>query len=151
MLGGRMEVHKYWPWPRHFLSELDRYGLVYIILQQPVLSGGPTTSILDAANFFRLLGLALGCCWWPCGRLRCSLELTARGSRVTPGSLRLVGDEVEDMEAGREPWPGFIATPSSSFCEASELFEVFNELAVLPATRFCDRVLFKSAKVPEEK
>ena len=55
---------------------------------------------------------------------------------MTPGSLRLVGDEVEDMEAGREPWPGFIATPSSSFCEASELFEVFNELAVLPATRF---------------
>ena len=53
------------------------------------------------------------------------------------------------MEAGREPCPGFIATPSSSFCEASELFEVFNELAVLPATRFCDRVLFKSAKVPD--
>ena len=53
------------------------------------------------------------------------------------------------MEAGREPWPGFIATPSSSFCEASELFEVFNELAVLAATRFCDRVLFKSAKVPD--
>ena len=150
MLGGRMEVHKYRPWPLHFLSELDRYMSSYIILQQPVLSGGPTTSILDAANFFRLLGLAVGCCWWPWGRLRCSLELTARGSRVTPGSLRLLGDEVEDMEAGREPWPGFIATPSSSFCEARELFEVFNELAVLPATRFWDRVLFKSAKVPGE-
>ena len=57
-----MEVQKYWPWPRHFLSELDRLKGSYIILQQPVLSGGPTTSILDAANFFRLLGLALGCC-----------------------------------------------------------------------------------------
>ena len=57
-----MEVHKYRPWPRHFLSELDRYMGSYIILQHPVLSGGPTTSILDAANFFRLLGLALECC-----------------------------------------------------------------------------------------
>ena len=24
-----MEVHKYWPWPRHFLSELDRHELLY--------------------------------------------------------------------------------------------------------------------------
>lgn len=24
-----MEVYKYWPWPRHFLSELDRSGLLY--------------------------------------------------------------------------------------------------------------------------
>ena len=54
------------------------------------------------------------------------------------------------MEEGA--WePGFIVTPSSSFCEVSELFEVFKELAVLPATRFWDRVRFKSAKVPEGK
>lgn len=111
------------------------------------MSGGPTTSMLDAANFFRLLGLVL-LGGWPAGRLRGSRELTARGSRVTPGSLRLLGEEVEEEEEG--PWePGFIVTPSSSFCEASELFEVFRELAVLPATRFWDRVRFKSAKVPE--
>lgn len=109
------------------------------------MSGGPTTSMLDAANFFRLFGLVF--VWWPGGRLRGSRELTARGSRVTPGSLRLLGEEVEEEEG---PWePGFIVTPSSSFCEASELFEVFKELAVLPATRFWDRVRFRSAKVPE--
>ena len=103
--------------------------------------------MLDAANFFRLLGLVLG--WWLWGRLRGSRELTARGSRVTPGSLRLLGEEVE-VEEG--PWePGFIVTPSSSFCEVSELFEVFKELEVLPATRFWDRVRFRSAKVPAGK
>ena len=108
------------------------------------MSGGPTTSMLDAANFFRLFGLVF--VWWPGGRLRGSRELTARGSRVSPGSLRLLGEEVEEEEG---PWePGFIVTPSSSFCEASELFEVFKELAVLPATRFWDRVRFRSAKVP---
>ena len=123
---------------------------LYIILQQPVLSGGPTTSILDAANFFRLLGLVLLGWWGPGGRLRGSRELTARGSRVTPGSLRLLGEEVEEEEEG--PWElGFIVTPSSSFCEARELFEVFKEVAVLPATRFWDLVRFKSAKVPGGK
>ena len=170
-----MEVHMFWTWPLGFFypcihktplseksgkfSSLIGPGVVYrkmkdkravslyIILQQPVLSGGPTTSMLDAANFFRLLGLVLG--WWLWGRLRGSRELTARGSRVTPGSLRLLGEEVE-VEEG--PWePGFIVTPSSSFCEASELFEVFKELEVLPATRFWDRVRFRSAKVPAGK
>jgi len=133
-------------WTESGLQENERSkSCLYIILQQPVLSGGPTTSMLDAANFFRLLGLVLG--WWRgSGRLRGSRELTARGSRVTPGSLRLLGEEVEE----EGPWePGFIITPSSSFCEASELFEVFKELEVLPATRFWDRVRFKSAKVPE--
>ena len=88
--------------------------------------------------------------WWPEGRLRGSRELTARGSRVTPGSLRLLGEVELVVEEDEGPlWePGFIVTPSSSFCEASELFEVFKELAVLPATRFWDRVRFRSAKVP---
>ena len=57
---------------------------------------------------------------------------------------------MEEEEEG--PWElGFIVTPSSSFCEARELFEVFKEVAVLPATRFWDLVRFKSAKVPGGK
>ena len=45
-------------------------------------------------------------------------------------------------------WLGFISTPSNSFCEFIELFDVLSELFALPATLFWDRVLFKSARVP---
>ena len=119
------------------------------MLQQPVLLGGPTTSILLAANFFLLLfGLPEG--WRPAARPFGCRASIARGFRVTPWSRLELLDE--GVEAGWLPGPGFIVMPSSSlweFCEARELFEVLMELEVLPATRFWDRVRFRSAKVPE--
>ena len=108
--------------------------------QQPDLLGGPTTSMLLAANFLLLFGLGAA------GRWARAAASTVRGLRVTPGSPREVAEAVEGVWL---PCPGFIAMPSSSFCEARELFEVLRELAVLPATRLCDRVRFKSASVPE--
>ena len=105
--------------------------------------------MLLAANFFLLLfGLPEEC--EPAARpFGCRVSI-ARGLRVTPWSRLETLDE--GAEAGGLPGPGFIVMPSSSvweFCEARELFEVLMELEVLPATRFWDRVRFRSAKVPE--
>ena len=110
------------------------------MVQQPDLLGGPTTSMLLAANFLLLLGLGAA------GRWALAAVSTVRGLRVTPGSLWEAAEVVEGVWL---PWPGFIAIPSSSFCEVRELFEVLRELVALPATRFCDRVRFRSASVPE--
>ena len=97
--------------------------------------------MLLAANFFLLLLGLLD--WWDEAALLIrgffSRVSRLRGSRVTACSLL-------------EPWEaegvGFMVMPSSSLCEARDVFEVLRELGLLPATRFWDLVRFRSARVP---
>merc|ERR1711872_702280 len=123
-------------------SKPSPFTFSHRIRQQPLLPGGPTTSTLLAANFLRaLVGLldlfvagallATTSRWSSCG-----LRHTSGGSGLDDNDTLL---DVLEPALPREPPAALpLRTPPLPLETAP------------PTTRFCDRLRFKSANVPDD-
>ena len=99
-------------------------SIIYIIWQQPLLPGGPTTSTLLAANFFMA----------PPGLSRAtSAPISPRGSP----RLRALGSTIGFM---------LMSAGTAAGDDKDRVLEEFD-----PVARICDRDRLRSARVPVEK